>query len=658
MSIRRYNLRTAEQVEKRAAWLLRGQPRLVFCDLETTGLDPRRDSIVGLSLCWSSAGPAVWVSRSNVPEFLTLLKPVLETLPLGNHNALAFDGPFLEAAGIKARYEQDTLVLAYASGWWSESLGKAGGLGLKPLALEVLGYQMTTLEEVFASQNKPFGDFSTLDTNTELVVKYTTDDVWCACRLYNELIQDNRRGVHFIYNLEKQLVPISAEIEQTGVQLDIEYLAAQNVRLSHVSATIRRWLLDSVGLPDTFNLGSNQQLANLLYTRWKLPVQGYAGDKKKKVKPGQTTIPETKRRKKPPQPMTDEATIEVLRNQYGEHVVSIKPGRRAILGDWLGNLLTLKGVEKNLGTYIEGLPAKADAGGILRTTYHQFGASTGRFSSSSPNLQNITRTIEWNTYGSLLHDLGTIKLDVRRALIARPGHYLIQSDYSAIEARIMASGSKDPNYLRVFTSGGDIHTQVAAMINDVELDEVDKEMRQRTKTVVYGWQYGQAKAGLSKRNNLAPAIVAKMLRGIHSSFAVAVKWRESIIAEWYRRKGWTYTHFGRGRYLPLYNSPNRGERAHGERAAFNHYIQGTAGDVQKMAILRLHKRLKTAFAGLDDPPRIVMHTHDDNVVEVPDSIPPEKVLPVIKDAMNIHIKGWLPFAAEHKTRKHLGEQSK
>ncbi len=656
MSIQRHNLRTAEQVGKLATWLLRKPSRLVFCDLETTGLDPHKDSITGLSLCWSSAGPAVWISRANVPEFLDLLKPALETLPLGNHNALAFDGPFLEAAGIKARYEQDTLVLAYASGWWSECLGKAGGLGLKPLALEVLGYQMTTLEEVFASQDKPFGDFSALDPNTELVVKYTTDDAWCACCLYEKLITDDRRGVHLIYDLEKQLVPVSNEIERTGLRLDIEYLKAQSVRLSHVSATIRRWLLDSVGLPGTFNLGSNEQLAGLLFTTWKLPIQGYAGDKKKKLKPGQGATPEAKPRKKPPQPMTDEATIEVLRNQCGEQVVEYKPGRRAILGDWLGNLLTLKGVEKNLGTYIEGLPAKADAAGTLRTKYHQFGASTGRFSSSQPNLQNITRTVEWDTYGSLFDILGTIKLDVRKALTARPGHYFIQSDYSAIEARIMASGSKDPNYLRVFTSGGDIHTQVAAMINGVEMDEVDKEMRQRTKTVVYGWQYGQAKDGLSKRNNLAPTIVAKMLRGIRASFAVAVQWRESIIAEWYRRKGWSYTYFGRGRYLPTYNHPNRGERAHGERAAFNHFIQGTAGDVQKMALLRLHKRLKKAFADVEDPPRIVAHTHDDNVVEVPDSIPPEKVLPIIKEAMDIKIKGWLPFVAEHKVRKHLGEQ--
>jgi DNA polymerase I-like protein with 3'-5' exonuclease and polymerase domains len=101
------------------------------------------------------------------------------------------------------------------------------------------------------------------------------------------------------------------------------------------------------------------------------------------------------------------------------------------------------------------------------------------------------------------------------------------------------------------------------MINGVEMDEVDKEMRQRTKTVVYGWQYGQAKDGLSKRNNLAPTIVAKMLRGIRASFAVAVQWRESIIAEWYRRKGWSYTYFGRGRYLPTYNHPIAGREPTG-----------------------------------------------------------------------------------------------
>jgi DNA polymerase-1 len=645
--IKRYNLITADEVKRLVGYLLKCQPPLMACDLETTGLDPHKDSISGLSLCWSEAGPAVWVSRANLPEFLELLKPALETIPLVNHNGIGFDDPFLREAGINAHFVHDTLVLAYASGWWSELLGKKGGIGLKSLTSEVLDYKMVTLEEVFAAQGKPFGDFSTLDPNDPLVVRYTTDDAWCAFRLFQALQKDTRPGVQFVYDLERALVPVSAEIEATGIALDTAYLAEQRIRLGHIAHTVRRWLLDSVGLPNTFNLGSPEQLAKLLFVTWKLPIQGYAGQKKGTP---------AKARKKPPQPVTDEATIEVLRNKCGDSVCSVKPGHRAILDDWLGNLLVYKGLEKNLGTYIDGLPAKADASGTLRTKYHQFGTSTGRFSSSSPNLQNITRSITWETYGSLRDIVGTIKLDVRRALAARPGHYFIQTDYAAIEARIMASGSRDPNYLRVFTSGGDIHTNIAAQINGVEVGEVDKEMRQRTKTVVYGWQYGQEKEGLSKRNNLAPAIVSKLLRGIRTTFSVSVRWREDKIAEWYTRKGWAYSYFGRGRYLPTYNSPNRGERAGGERQAFNHYIQGTAGDIQKMAILRLHKRLKKAFAGMEDPPRIVMHTHDDNVVEVPDSIPPEQVLPIIKEAMDIRIKGWLPFAAESKIRRHLGAQ--
>jgi len=540
------------------------------------------------------------------------------SLPIIMHNGWYFDKPILERHGIKVNLQHDTLIMAYVTGIWAEDLGenKKGKskhpLSLKTLSREVLGYEQGKIGDLFSSvlgSDDGDYDFSRLPVSDPRVVQYATDDAWCTYRLFRALKPDVKAKA--IYKLEQSLAPIALEIQRTGVQIDLPYLRLSGERLRHAAD----WLLGQLrrGQRADFNPSSGDQVAELLYNQWRLPVLS-------KTKTGKRQV--------------DEHTLNQL----------IRTREAAPHKRWLQNLLTYKALDKALGTYVGKLPALSDETGVLRCQYRQFGASTGRFSSAKPNLQNLSRGEHWD-----IHDTEpmTIRFDLRRAFIARPDHYLIASDYKQIEAIIMACASQDPAYLRMVVRGGDIHTNTAAEMLGIDPEEVTKEDRSRAKTVNYGWSYGQGPDHMSKRNNMTLARTKHLIQRFERTFARLVEFRAKFIEQWYRQEGWAYTYFGRPRYIPYWNSKLRGERMHGERAAFNHYVQGTAGDIQKLALLRISQAIVGKQA------RIIMHTHDDNVVEAHNDEDQKELIAIIKKAMSIDIAGWLPFTADHKICQHL-----
>lgn len=601
---------------------------ILAVDLETTGLNPAKDSIVGLSLCGDVNGPSAWVSREAVPDWVSIFKPLLETVPLVNHNGIGFDGPFLQAAGVNAQYAEDTLPLAYATGWWSEQLA-GHALSLKVLAKNVLEYDMIQLKALFAAHGVADKDFSKLPHDAPDVLQYTTDDAWCALRLWYALKGEleTRQGVSMIYRLEKKLIPISNSIEALGCKLDLDYLSNQRIRVEHLSTMLEQWLKEQAGLRRNFNLDSSKQLGRLLYDDWRLTALALTDKGGRSV---------------------DEHTLTLLAGRLGHDAIPGNP--RVRVQDWLEAYLVMKGLHKCMGTYLAGMPELADADGTLRTIYRQFGAASGRFTSAEPNIQNIPRYATIELPAPLVSVVPSIDIDVRRAFVARPDCYYIDSDYNAIESRIQASSSNDANYLKVFTSGGDIHTHTASLIFGIGIPEVSKDQRQQTKTVVYGWSYGQGHKMMAKRNHLTETVVKRLLRKLEAAFPELVAWKADIIARWYEHDGWCYTYFGRPRYIPTCKSPDRKERMHGERQAFNHYVQGTAADIQKMAIIRVHEALRP----YGDKARICQHTHDSNVVEVHKSIPSAVLIPVIQKAMMLQVKGWLPLVVDSQVKQHLG----
>ena len=248
-------------------------------------------------------------------------------------------------------------------------------------------------------------------------------------------------------------------------------------------------------------------------------------------------------------------------------------------------------------TYIEGLENSIDEDGRIRSTFRQNIASTGRLSSTEPNLQNLPiRTEEGRK--------------IRKAFKASPGMILIDADYSQIELRILASLSEDQNMIDAFINGVDIHTKTASEVFDTPLEEVTKVQRYNAKAVNFGIIYGISDYGLSQNLNIPRKVAKDYIENYKASYPNIKKYMDNIIKE-ARDQGYTETLFHRRRYIPEISSRNFNVRSFGERVALNTPIQGTAADIIKIAMIKTYENLKEA--GLDA--RIILQIHDEIILE-------------------------------------------
>lgn len=613
----------------------------IAVDVETTGIDLTHDTLVGFSLCWSPDN-AVYVDCVAIPPAAAgaiLFDILLAANTIVGHNIYYFDRHIL------ARYTcpitragapelHDTLIAAYCTGHWAEEIGTGSKpLSLKTLSRRLLDFRQTTLPELFGEllpDHVGDLDFSLLPQRHDSVLRYVTDDAWCTYMIACQLIPwvAEREGCQLVYDLERKLAPYAQAIQDRGVLIDRPYLELQGERLKNARSVLDAWLREYAGLDDNFNFGSPQHMQWMLYTRMALEAREYS-------KPT-TRYPKG-------QPKTDERTINTLVMSDAVPVDCVP---------WLRNHLTLKAIDKSINQYFAGLPKHIQEDGAIRCSYRQFGTATGRFSSARPNLQNISRKEEWQIHGRIAC---TVSTNTRKCFVPRPGCYFLDSDYNAIEARILASASQDPAYMQVFRTGGDIHFTTAALMFEIPREDVTKEQRQRAKTVVYGWGFGQEVEQMAKANNMTLQLTQMVHGRFVRTFHVLVNWRLLKVDEWYTRQGWAYTHFGRPRFLPQYRHPKRHIRGMGERAGFNHYVQGTAADIQKLALLNICRMLERDYGTAPESPRIIMHTHDSNLIEVPDAIKAEELTPKVHKCMQIHVAdNWLPFVVDSKVCRSLG----
>ena len=532
-------------------------------DTETDSLDYMRANLVGISVA-PAPGEAYYLPlahqlSANLPysEALARLKPLIEAeTPPKSSQHHKYDRHIFARAGIELRgIKDDTMLMSYTID------STATRHNLDDLADYYLNHQTTTFEDIAGKGAKQLTfDQIPLETATD----YACEDADITLRLKNHLAPKLAAAPRLdaLYrDLEMPLAELLYKIEATGVRIDPAALAAQSAEISDQLAALEHAAHTLAGSP--FNLGSPKQLQEILYDQLGLPVL-------RKTPKGQ--------------PSTNEEVLAELAESHGAELPRL--------------ILEHRGLAKLKTTYTDRLPELINPHtGRIHTSYHQAVTSTGRLSSSDPNLQNIpVRSDEGRR--------------IRRAFIAADGWQILAADYSQIELRIMAHLSADPGLLAAFARGDDIHRATAAEIFGVAPDAVSREQRRDAKAINFGLIYGMSAFGLARQLNIPRGQAAAY---IDTYFARYPKVRDYMDAtrEAAHKQGYVETLLGRRLYLPDINSKNPQRRQASERLAINAPMQGSAADIIKRAMLAIDREL-----GNRADLRLIMQVHDELVFEI------------------------------------------
>ncbi|MGK0673798.1 MAG: DNA polymerase I [Halothiobacillaceae bacterium] len=549
-----------------SAWLQRlDAAELVALDTETSSLDPMHAELVGLSFA-IQPGEAVYIplahSYPGVPDqldrksVLARLRPWLES----NRHAkvgqnLKYDAHVLANHGILlAGIAHDTLLESYVL--------DAGQLqhDLDALARRHLGHEMLTYEQVAGkgSRQRPF---ATIDIET--ATRYAAEDADIALRLHQVLWPRlaAEPGLKRVYEqIEIPLLPVLMRIERNGVRIDAALLRQVSHELATRMHALERQAHEIAG--GAFNLASPKQLQEILFDRLGLPVVS-------KTPTGQ--------------PSTNEEVLEQLAEQHELPRV----------------ILEHRMLAKLKSTYADKLPQAIDPRtGRVHTMYQQAVASTGRLSSTDPNLQNIPVRSEEGQR-------------IRQAFIAAEGCLILAADYSQIELRIMAHLSGDAGLLKAFAEGKDIHRATAAEVFGLPLEAVSEAQRRAAKAINFGLIYGMSAFGLARQLSIPRAEAQAYVDRYFARYPGVRRYMEEARAR-ARDKGYAETLFGRRLQLPEIRSRDARRRQQAERVAINAPMQGTAADIIKRAMIDIDAWLEASGF----PARMIMQVHDELVFEV------------------------------------------
>ncbi|MEC7084978.1 MAG: DNA polymerase I, partial [Bacteroidota bacterium] len=427
------------------------------------------------------------------------------------------------------------------------------------LAENYLGYQPQPITELIGKKGPNQGSMRNvpLDKQTE----YAVEDADVTCQLKNHFVTEmaSKEVIDLFNKIELPLVNVLADMESTGIHIDVDYLNELAIQFQKETATLEVRIYEQAGEP--FNLASPKQLGPILFDKLKLV------DKPKKTKTGQYSTAE-----------------EVLSYLAKDHAI-------------VADILEWRSVKKLSNTYIEALPQQVNPKtDRVHTIFNQAVAATGRLSSNHPNLQNIPIRTE---RGQL----------VRKAFIPRDEeHVLLAADYSQIELRVIASLSNDKEMQEAFQKGEDIHASTAAKVFNVTLEEVSREQRSQAKTVNFGIVYGVSAFGLSNQTNLNRKESKALIDAYYETYPQLKSYIRNQV-DFARENGYVETILGRRRYLKDIYSQNSIVRSAAERNAVNAPIQGSAADIIKIAMLRIHEKLK------DYDSQMLLQVHDELVFD-------------------------------------------
>ena len=562
----------AEVVEK-----LKKAERLTF-DVETTSTDAVIAELVGIALT-DAPGRGYYVSVGGRPPHISdaqslnsIIGPLFEDGNLDKiaHNA-KYDITVLAQHGLQIRGALfDTMIAAWL-------INPATSIGLKNLAWTRLGVEMTEITELIGSGKH---QITMADVPVEQVAPYACADVDMTARLVEQLTQELKQlGLWSLFtDVEMPLVPVLTDMELAGIRLDVPVLSEMSEQLEERLHDIEREIQDLVGY--NFNVNSTQQLSEALFIKLALPTEGL-----RKTSSGHYST-----------------AANVLEAMRGQHQV-------------IDLILEQRQLTKLKSTYVDALPQLVNPRtGRIHTSFNQTGAVTGRISSSNPNLQNIP----------IRNELGR---EVRRAFVAEAGWKLIAADYSQVELRIMAHIAQDPGLLGAFELGQDIHAATAAAVLDIPLENVTQDQRRIAKRVNFGLSYGQSAYGLAQQTGMTQQEATQFIQTYFEKYPGVRRYIDQTKRQ-AARQGYVETLLGRRRYFPNLSKMRGPERGRAEREAINMPIQGTAADIIKIAMIRLHQLLRDR--GLRA--RMLLQVHDELVLEAPDE-EIETVIPLVREVM-------------------------
>ncbi len=539
--------------------------QLVAIDTETTSLNPHDADLVGISFAWQENGetqaaylPVGHREGQQLPrqQVLAALQSWLESeRPKLAQNAKfdwqIFWGQELRPQGLL----RDTLLASYV-------LDSNGPHDLDHLAERFLQHENIRYEDV-TGKGKKQRSFAAVPIDEAL--PYAAEDADVCLRLDALLWPqvEKEPGLRRVFNdIEMPLVLVLARMEWAGVRIDREQLEALSTELAAAMVQVEREAQALAG--QVFNLSSPKQIQEILFDKMQLPAL-------KKTPKGQ--------------PSTDEDSLA----QLASH--SPLPGL----------ILEYRSLAKLRNTYADALPQMIHPHtGRVHTHYRQAVASTGRLSSSDPNLQNIPVRSEQGRR-------------IRAAFIAAPDHLLISADYSQIELRIMAHLSRDAGLLAAFAAGADIHRATAAEVFEIAPEQVNDAQRRAAKAINFGLIYGQTAFGLAQQLGVDQASARAYMQRYFERYPGVQEYMEQTRAQ-ARKQGYVETLFGRRLYVPEIQSRNPARRNYAERAAINAPMQGTAADLIKLAMISVDAWLQEdAERG-----RMILQVHDELILEVPE----------------------------------------
>lgn len=524
-------------------------------DTETDGLDPLTAGLVGMSFAireqeaWYVPVPA---NQEEATDIVLRLAPALqhpEIEKVGQN--IKFDILALRKYGVRVKGPLfDTMLAHYL-------LNPELRHGMDYLAETYLKYKTVPIEDLIGPKGKKQASMRTVPI--EQIKEYAAEDADVTLRLKHYfaplLKQEGLESLFF--EMEMPLIYVLAEMEATGVKLDTNALKQSSEVLSQQLTALEESIYDLAG--QSFNINSTKQVGEILFDKLKLD------EKAKKTKTGGYSTSE-----------------EVLEKIRGKHPIVDK-------------LLEYRGIKKLLSTYIDALPALIHPEtGKIHTSFNQAVTATGRLSSTNPNLQNIP----------VRDELGR---EIRKAFIADDDDCIFFSaDYSQIELRLMAHLSNDPHMVEAFCSGADIHAATAAKIYGIPVEEVTSDMRRKAKTANFGIIYGISVFGLAERLSIPRAESKELIDGYFQTYPRIKEYMEESIRV-AKEKGYVETLFKRKRFLPDINSHNAIVRGYAERNAINAPIQGSAADIIKLAMIRIHQRLEAEHL----KSRMILQVHDE-----------------------------------------------
>lgn len=511
-------------------------------------------------------------------KVLDALKPILESIKIGKigHN-LKYDYQIFANNGVHMEnIVFDTMVAAFLI----NPIGRAQTLS--ELAYAELGISMIDIEELIGKKGKSQGSFNEVEVSK--ATQYAAEDADIAWRLYKKLTQaleseptGTKKLAKMAQQLEWPLIEVLGDMELTGVTLDVAYLGKLAKEFGSKLDKIKSAIYKHAGRE--FNISSTQQLKVILFDELKIDTTGL-----KKIKTGVSTAAGELEKLKGKHPIVDE-------------------------------LFEYRELTKLMSTYIEALPNYVASDGKIHTSYNQTIAQTGRLNSTNPNLQNIpVRTVEGKR--------------IRRAFVVDEGNVFVSADYSQIELRLAADLAGDKPMIKAFKDGMDIHTLTSAEMFGIKPSEVTPEQRYAAKAINFGVLYGMNTHGLAVATGFSYE-QAKEFIDRYFELRKGVADYIASIKKMAHDKGYTETIFGRRRPCPDVRSSNFIVRSAAERAAVNMPLQGTAADMMKLAMIRIHKKLPKDA-------KLILQIHDELVVECPKALSKEVAKIMQTEMVGVH----------------------